>query len=155
MVKDLKYFKTYVPHSRIISYVPTSSVKYILVQLNNDGRRGQWLAKIQEFDLEVKPTKLVKGQGLEKLLVELNFIALGINHLESHGYIPDIGELDDQTPTIHIKDKLSSSDWYHDIISYLLTLQCSSDMTPSKTRMLKLHELNTILLKINCIRNIL
>jgi hypothetical protein len=132
MVKDLKYFKTYVPHSRIISYVPTSSVKYILVQLNNDGRRGQWLAKIQEFDLEVKPTTLVKGQGLEKLLLESNFRALGINHIESHGYIPDIGELDDQTSTIQIEDKFSTSNWYRDIVSYLLTRQCSSDMNPSK-----------------------
>jgi hypothetical protein len=65
MVKALKAFRTYVLHSRIIAYVSTSSVKDILVQPNSDGRRGQWLAKIQEFDLEVKPIKLVKGQGLE------------------------------------------------------------------------------------------
>jgi hypothetical protein len=54
MVKDLKSFRTYVPHSRIIAYVPTSSFKDILVQPDSDGRRGRWLAKIQEFDLEVK-----------------------------------------------------------------------------------------------------
>jgi hypothetical protein len=46
MVKDLKSFRTYVPHSRIIAYVPTSSFKDILVQLDSDGRKGQWLAKI-------------------------------------------------------------------------------------------------------------
>jgi hypothetical protein len=106
---------------------------------NNDGRSGRWLAKIQEFDLEVKPTKLVKGQGLRKLLLESNFGALGINHLdlESHGYIPDIEELDDQNPAVHIEDMFSSSDWYHDVVSYLLTLQCLSDMTPSKVRIVK------------------
>jgi len=71
--------------------VPTSSVKDILVQPDNDGRRGHWLAKIQEFGLEVKLTKLVKGQGLAKLLAESNFRELGINHLESHGHIPYIG----------------------------------------------------------------
>jgi hypothetical protein len=147
MVKALKSFRTYVLHSRIIAYVPTSSVKDILVQPDSDGRRGRWLAKIQEFDLEVKPTKLVKGQGLEKLLAESNFRALGINHLESHGYIPDIGELDDQTPTVHIEDKFSSSDWYRDIISYLLTLQCPSDMTPSKARTLKLHAVKYCIIK--------
>jgi hypothetical protein len=53
--------------------------------------------------------------------------------------IPDMGELDDQNPAVHIEDKFSSSDWYHDIIAYLLTLQCLSDMTPSKARTLKLH----------------
>jgi hypothetical protein len=109
-VKALKAFRTYVLHSRIIACVPTSSVKDILVQPDNDRRRGRWLAKIQEFDLEIKPTKLVKGQGLAKLLAESNFRALGINHLESYGYIPDIEELDDQTPTVHIEDKFSSSD---------------------------------------------
>jgi hypothetical protein len=142
MVKALKSFRTYVLHSRIIAYVPTSSVKDILVQSDSDGRRGQWLAKIKAFDLEVKPTKLVKGQGLAKLLAKSNFRALGINHLESHGPITDIGELDDQTPRVHIKDKFSSSDWYQDIVSYLLTLRCLSDMTPSKERMLKLHVVN-------------
>jgi hypothetical protein len=54
MVKALKAFKTYVLHSKIIAYVPTSSVKDILVQTDSDGRRGRWLAKIQEFNLEVK-----------------------------------------------------------------------------------------------------
>ena len=61
MVKDIKAFRMYVLHSKIITYVPTSVVKDILVQPDNDGKRGRWLAKIQEFDLAVKPTKLVKG----------------------------------------------------------------------------------------------
>jgi hypothetical protein len=100
MVKALKAFRTYVLHSKIIAYVPTNAIKDILVQPDSDGRRGRWLAKIQEFDLEVKPTKLVKGQGLEKLLAESNFRALGINNLESHESLLDIEEIDDQAPTI-------------------------------------------------------
>jgi hypothetical protein len=81
MVKALKAFRTYVLHSKVIAYVPTSFVKDILVQSDNDGKRGRWLAKIQEFGLEIKPTKLVKGQGLAKLFAESNFRALGINGL--------------------------------------------------------------------------
>jgi hypothetical protein len=61
MVKSLKGFKTYVVHSKVIAYVPTNVVKEILVQPDSDRKRGRWLAKIQEFDLEVKLTKLVKG----------------------------------------------------------------------------------------------
>jgi hypothetical protein len=68
MVKALKAFGTYVLHSKVIAYVPTSSIKDILVQYDSDGKRGQWLAKIQEFNLDIKPTKLVKGKGLAKLL---------------------------------------------------------------------------------------
>jgi hypothetical protein len=56
-----------------------------LIQPDSDGRRGKWLAKIQEYDLELKPTKLVKGKGLEKLLAESNFRALGINLLSKNG----------------------------------------------------------------------
>jgi hypothetical protein len=112
MVKALKAFRTYVLHSKIISYVPMNAIKYILVQLDSDGRRGRWLDKIQEFDLEVKPTKLVKGQGLERLLAESNFKALGINSFESHDSLLDIEEIDVQAPIIHIKDNFSSSTWY-------------------------------------------
>jgi hypothetical protein len=111
------------------------------VQLDNDGRRGRWLDKIQEFHLEVKPTKLVKGQGLARLLAESNFRALGINNFESRDSLLDIENIDDQAPITQIEDKFSSSSWYNDIVTYLLTLQSPNDMTPSKARTLKLHEI--------------
>jgi hypothetical protein len=38
MVKALKAFRTYVLHSKIIAYVPTSAVKDILVQPDSDGK---------------------------------------------------------------------------------------------------------------------
>jgi hypothetical protein len=93
MVKALKDFRTYVFHSKIIAYVPTSSIKDILVQLDSDGRRGWWLTKIQEFDLEIKLTKLINSQGLAKLLAESNYIALGINSIQGCGEEEDINEL--------------------------------------------------------------
>jgi hypothetical protein len=68
LVKSLKAFRVYVLHSKVIAYVPSASMKDILIQPIIDGRRGKWLAKILEFDLEIKPTKLVKGQGLAKML---------------------------------------------------------------------------------------
>jgi hypothetical protein len=82
MVKSLKDFRTYMLHSKFIFYEPSSSIKYILVQPDNNERRGRWLAKIQKFDLEVKPTKIIKGQGLAKLLAESNLKSLGINQLQ-------------------------------------------------------------------------
>jgi hypothetical protein len=36
---------------------------------------------ILEYDIEIKPTKLIKGQGLAKLMVESNFHVLDINFL--------------------------------------------------------------------------
>ena len=81
LVKSLKDFRVYVLHSKITAYVPSASVKDILIQLDIDGRRGKWIAKILEFDLEIKPTKLVKGKGLAKLLVEYNCKVLGVKFI--------------------------------------------------------------------------
>ena len=139
MVKALKAFRTYVLHSKVIAYVPTSSVKDILVHSDGDGKRGRWLAKIQEFDLEIKPTRLVKGQVLAKLLAKSNFRALDINGLQGYEEGVDMNELDEQITEIRIKEKFASSNWYKDIVSYLLTLKCPSDLPPSKARTLKLH----------------
>jgi hypothetical protein len=61
LVKSLKAFRVYVLHSKIVAYVPSASVKEILIHLDIDGKRSKWIAKILEFDLEMKPTKLVKG----------------------------------------------------------------------------------------------
>jgi hypothetical protein len=77
LVKSLKAFKVYVLHSKVTAYVPSASVKDILIQLDIDGKRSKWIAKILEFDLEIRPTKLIKGQGLAKLLAEANGQALG------------------------------------------------------------------------------
>ena len=83
LVKALKAFRVYVLHSKIIAYVPSVFVKDILIQPDMDGKRGKWIAKILEFDLEIKPTKLVKGQGLAKLLAESNCKALGISFINA------------------------------------------------------------------------
>jgi hypothetical protein len=47
-------------------------VKDVLVQLDIDGKRRKWIAKMIEFDIEIKPIKLIRGQGLAKLLAEDN-----------------------------------------------------------------------------------
>ena len=81
LVKALKDFKVYVLHSKVIAYVPSASVKDILIQPNIDGRRSKWIAKILEFDMEIKPTKLVKGKGLAKMMVESNCKVFGVNFI--------------------------------------------------------------------------
>ena len=53
-------------------------VKEILSQ-DPDGKRGKWIATILEYDLEIKPKKLIKGQGLAQLMAESNLQALDIN----------------------------------------------------------------------------
>ena len=49
------------------------------VKKNSEGKRGKWIAKIMEYDVNIKPTKLVKGHGLAKLLANSNCQALGLH----------------------------------------------------------------------------
>jgi len=61
LVKSLKAFRIYVLQSNTIAYVPTTAVKDILLQGDSEGKRVRWIAKIQEYDVEIRPTKLIKG----------------------------------------------------------------------------------------------
>lgn len=63
--------------------MPNTVVKDILTQEGIEAKRGKWIANILEYDIEIKPTKLIKGQGLAKLMTETNFRALDINELDN------------------------------------------------------------------------
>ena len=82
MIRALKEFRVYILHSHVTSYVPSHAVKYILTRSEPDGRRAKWIAVLLEYDLEIKPTKLIKGQGLGKLMAQSNYDALEINLLD-------------------------------------------------------------------------
>eukprot|EP00253_Pinus_taeda_P015145 PITA_15145 len=83
LVKAIEYFRIYILYSHVIAYVPSTMVKDILTQEGLEGKRGKWIASILEYDIEIKPTKLIKGQGLAKLMSETNFQALDINQLDN------------------------------------------------------------------------
>jgi len=61
LVKALKDFRVYIFHSHIIAYVPNAIVKDVLVQIDLEGRHGKWIVTLLECDLEINPTKLIKG----------------------------------------------------------------------------------------------
>jgi hypothetical protein len=135
LVKSLKDFKVYVLHSKVTTYVPSASVKDILVQPDVDEKRGRWIAKILKFDLEIKPTKLVKGKYLSKLLVESNCEALGVSFINTR-----LGSQQAELPSPCPQDGLSLAEyaWYHDILYFLQELKPPDGMGKSKARDLKL-----------------
>jgi hypothetical protein len=135
LVKSLKYFRVYVMHSKIIVYVPSSSVKDIFIQADIDERRSKWIAKILEFDLEIKPTKLVKGQGLAKLLIESNYKYLGVNFINTFSEDQQV-EVSDKIP--QDSPPLVEWAWYKDIIYFLQDLRPHDSMGKSKERDLKI-----------------
>jgi hypothetical protein len=116
LVKALKYFRVYVLHSKVISYVPSAYVKDIIIQLDIDGRRSKWISNILEFNLEIKPTKLVKGKGLAKLLAEYNCKVLGVKFINLCSEVQQT-ELSDGSP--QRSSPLAECTWYTDIIFFL------------------------------------
>ena len=121
LVKSLKHFRTYIGYSKVIGYAPHTVVKDIPCQQDCLGIRGTWVSKIQEYDLEIKPSKLIKGQGLAKMLTQRNEEAIEMiaenNNLQPT-MIPALQELDNH--------------WYFDIIFFLLHLTCLDHLKVTK-----------------------
>jgi hypothetical protein len=98
-------------------------VKDVLSQQDCLGSRGKWISQIQEYDLEIKPTKIIKGQGLAKMLAESNEEAIEMGEKEQINIV--ISELE-------------GDEWYLDIIYYLKNLTCPSHLVDHKRRALRL-----------------
>jgi hypothetical protein len=64
LVKAIAHFRMYILKSHVIAYVPSSPVKMLLNKQLREGKWANWLEKIQEYDIEIKPLKVIKGQGL-------------------------------------------------------------------------------------------
>jgi hypothetical protein len=143
LVKSLKAFRVYVLHSRVTAYVPSASVKNILIQPNIDGRRGKWISKILEFDLEIKPTKLVKGQGLVKLLAESNCKALGVSFINA---CSENQQAESSSQSSQGDLSLAECNWYIDILYFLQELKPPVGMGKSKARSLKLKAVRYFLI---------
>ena len=125
--KSLKHFRIFIGYAKIIGYVPSTAIKDVLTQEEGLGPRSRWVAKIQEYDLEIRPTKLIKGQGLAKMLAESNEKALG---LVDHNMVCEI-DVPDSSPDLL---NLEQVEWYADIIFYLKNLTCPSHLVGHKRR---------------------
>jgi hypothetical protein len=134
LVKALKDFRTYILHSHIIAYVPNNVVRDILTQPDPEGRRGKWIVVMMEYDLEIKPTKLIKGQGLAKLMVQSNCDVLGINLIVDLSNNP----LEEAFP--QVSQKFIDSPWFMEIIHVLKNLQAPPGLSKTKASFLKLRD---------------
>ena len=130
LVKALKDFRIYLLHSHIIAYVPSSVVKSILTQLDPEGKRAKWVAVLLEYDIEINPTKLIKGQGLAKMMTDSHCDSLQLN------FIAD--QFDWVEAEIQVKPNFSTSPWYADIIFVLQNLQPPKGLRKTRARSVKL-----------------
>jgi ribonuclease HI len=141
LVKSLKAFRVYILQAKVIAFVPSSSVKDVLVQPDIDGKRSKWIARLIEFDVEIKPAKLVRGQGLAKLLAEENCRLLDINLMNIDAEnVPSVegNEGEKMQVSAHIVD----CEWYNSIVQFLQTLSVPSTLTKTQRRAFKLRAVN-------------
>jgi hypothetical protein len=82
LVKSLKHFRTYVGYNKIKAFIPYPAVKDVLSQQDCLGSRGKWVSQIHEYDLEIKPSKIIKGKGLAKMMTERNQEAIEVGEKE-------------------------------------------------------------------------
>jgi hypothetical protein len=117
-------------------------MKDVLTQPDIDGKRDKWIAKMIEFDIEVKPTKLVKGQGLAKLMTEENCDLLEINFIgESSASLQTRVAAEEQHDSQQVAENFSSCEWYSSIVHFLQKLEVSPELSMTQARALKLREI--------------
>jgi hypothetical protein len=131
-VKALKEFRVYILHSHSTVFVPSATIKDILTQAEPDGRRAKWIATLLEYGIDIKPTKLVKGQGLAKFMAHSNHEALGINSFES------CTNTSAQQEEGKVHPDFLASPWYKDIVHVLLNLQAPPELSKTQARSVKL-----------------
>lgn len=132
-IQVFKNFKTYLVGATVIAYVPILAVKDIFTQQEAMGRRCRWINKIQEFNIDIQITKLVRGQRLAKLMVEVNLDANQIN-------------LEDDCKRSYIFD-IQCCDWYKDVVYYSQRMQCLEGLTENEKRTLKLHAIKYVIIR--------
>ena len=138
LVKALKDFRVYILHSHIIAYVPNIVVKYILSQ-DLDGKRGKWIVVILEYDLEIKPIKIIKGQDFGQLMAKSNLQSLNIRMVDALDEYEGL-------PAHTVEQQFQKSPWYADILYVLTNLNAPLDLSKTKARFLKLKARNYCIL---------
>ena len=127
--KVVKHFQPYLLRSHTKIIVPHSMVRSLLIQKEPRDRRGKWLASLQEDDLEIRPAKLAKGQGLCKLAAE----ALDLQE-EEEGWEKEADMLEMELLYI----PASTNSWYNDLKYYLTHGSFPSHLDARKRQALRL-----------------
>eukprot|EP00253_Pinus_taeda_P008408 PITA_08408 len=66
--KAVKHYRPFLLKAHTKVLVPFSSVRQLLIQRELGEQRDNWVTALQEYDLEIKLAKIVRGQGFCRLL---------------------------------------------------------------------------------------
>jgi len=96
-MKRLKKFKHYVSHNKILVFTIHPYVRNYVIQVDLDEGKTIWITKIMEYDVDIKPTRLIIGQTLCENIAEASHM---IAIIEDEQYLNE------------------ESDWIRQIIFY-------------------------------------
>lgn len=140
LVVALRKFRHYIHGCHTIVNLPIPVVKHLLSQTYLQGKLANWLANIQEYDLEFTITKAIKGRDL----------AL---HLAQHPG-PECSDIDEDIKALFyvfaIEQSETSDDnieppWYDEIADYLETQTFPVGTKPNERRRLRLESSKYVL----------
>jgi hypothetical protein len=143
--KAFKNFRSYLLKSRMKIIVPYPAVRNLLVQKELGEKRANWVTSLQEYDIEITPNQIVRGQCLCKLV--------------ANSTVGQQEENDMSNPGQHNQNSIccaqnSVSPWYDDIKFILEHGLAPRHLDPTKRRALRLksssfHLINGILFRRN------
>ena len=70
--KSVKHYRPYLLKLSTKVIVPYTTIRNVLIQKELGEKRAHWMTALQEYDLEIKPAKIVRGQGLCQLTSHSN-----------------------------------------------------------------------------------
>eukprot|EP00253_Pinus_taeda_P032840 PITA_32840 len=124
--KAIKHYRPFLlkAHTKVI--VPFTSVRQLLIQRELGEKRANWVTALQEYDLEIKPTKIVRGQGFYRLLA-------GASNIPESSVTNQFEEINQ----ISIADSESQ---YADLIFYLKNGYAPPNMSYKSKRAIRLKD---------------
>ena len=105
------------------------AIHNVLIQKELGEKRSHWMIALQEYDLEIKPTKIIRGQSLCQLTVQ------SIDHEQQH----TDWEWEEAIPTGFVNIlETTISKWYDQIKFFLHNGFSLETLDPKKCRVLRL-----------------
>jgi hypothetical protein len=125
----VKHFRSYLLKSRTKVIVPYPAVRNLLVQKELGEKRENWMTSLQEYDLEITPAQIVRGQGLCKLVVD------SVEEQESQINTSTVNQLNEKQISCA---QATANYWYENIRFYLTHGSAPRNIDPKNRRSLRL-----------------
>ena len=116
--------------------MPTSLLVTTLNQTKLHSKWSKWIMRMQEYDLDIKPTKTIRGTRLDEFLNQSHALVIA----ES----PQVDDLIAFKELVN-EIELASQPWYRPIIYFLINGVCPPDMDTKAKRTLHLQIVRYVL----------